>query len=487
MFVPPVPSSLGFRMIKFDIGAGSESIKAASFIQLGSKIIGVIVQFLVTMVLARLLTPEQYGVVAVLTAFSSLFNMLADAGISTAVVQFQDLKREEHEKLFFFSLLLGLVLAGFYVLLSFGIAWFYEDGIYIPLGIVMTLSILFNSLNMVPNGLLQKERKFSLIGLRLIVCNVVVGALAIFLAFAGLGVFAIVLQTVLTSLFVLVWNLATSHLKMSFGDVRPVLQKVGRYSANLLGNNVIVWLSGNVDSLLAGKMFGAEALGYYNKAFQIYGYPNTILAVPITSTLIPFLTPLQDNLSALRSKFLGVVNKVSFICALCTVGTSVCSYEIIQIVFGDNWAPAAPLLQVLALAIYARGVNGAHAPLLLASNRSELLIRSTLINTCMTVAMICLGGFLGSAQTLAICLAIAYNLELFIPVYLCSRFCLSMGVWEYFKELVPDIVISVATLVICAIVPWGIGNVFLALLAKTGLLIGLMVLLRFLSGKLTAR
>lgn len=473
--------------MKNQIGAASESIKSASVIQLGSKIVGIVVQFAVTMVLARLLTPEQYGVVAVLTAFSSLFNMLADAGISTAVAQFQDLEQEEHQRLFFFSLLLGLVLAAAFILLSFGIAWFYGDEIYVPLGFVLTLSIVFNSLNMVPNGLLLKERRFFLIGLRLVVCNLVVGVVAILMAVSGLGVFAIVLQTVLTSFFVLVWNLATSRLRMSFGDVRPVMQKVGRYSANLLGNNVIVWLSGNIDSLLAGKIFGAEALGYYNKAFQIYGYPNNILAVPITSTLIPFLTPLRSNLGALRSKFLGVLNKVSFICALCTVGTSVCSYEIIKIVFGDAWAPAAPLLQVLALAIYARGVNGAHAPLLLVSNRSELLLRSTLINTCVTVAMICLGGFLGSVQTLAICLAIAYNLELLIPVYLCSHFCLGMSFAKYFKELLPDILISCATLAVCSLIPWGIENVFLSLLAKGCLVVALMVASRFLADKLLAR
>lgn len=446
---------------------------------MGSKIISVVMQLVITMVLARLLTPKEYGIVAILTVFSSFFTILADAGISTAIAQFQDLTHEDYERLFFLSLLLGAGLSVLFFALSFAVAWFYNDPIYVPLGAVMTLAVMFSALNMVPNGVLIKERKFGLIGTRLVVCTLVVGVIVILLALAGLGCFAIVLNSVLTSLFVFVWNLATSHLKMSVGDVRPVARKVGGFSLYQFGHEVIVWVSGNADSLLAGKMFGAEALGYYNKAYQLYGYPNNILAAPITSTLIPFLAPLQNDIPALRAKFLGVIEKVSFICAVCMVGMSVCSSEIIQIMFGDVWAPAAPLLQVLALATYARGVNSVHSPLLSAANRPDLLMKSTLINTAATLIMICVGGFLGSVESLAICIAVAYNFELLIPVHFCSKYCLEMGFGEYFKALVPDIVIAVAVLVLCACIPWGIGNVFLSFLAKGAFLVAVMGTLKF--------
>ncbi len=123
----------------------------------------------------------------------------------------------------------------------------------------MTLAVMFNALNMVPNGVLIKERKFGLIGMRLVVCTVVVGVIVILLALAGLGCFAIVLNTVLTSLFVLIWNLTSSHLRMSVGDVRPIARKIGGFSLYQFGHEAIVWVSGNADSLLAGKMFGAAA------------------------------------------------------------------------------------------------------------------------------------------------------------------------------------------------------------------------------------
>ena len=381
-------------------------------------------------------------------------------------------------------MLLGVALALGYIALSFGIAWFYGDDIYVPLGLVMTLSILFNALNMVPNGLLLKEKRFPAIGLRLVVCNVVVGVAVVLLALAGAGAFAIVLQSVLTALFVLVWNLATSRLKMSFGDVRPVLRKVGRFSAYQLGNDAIVWLSGNADSLLAGKMFGEAALGYYNKAYNLYGYPINILAAPIASTIIPFLAPLQNDVFAMRAKHLGVVRKVSFIVALCAVWMHVCAAEVVEIMYGPNWAASIPLLEVLAFAIYARGVNSVHAPLMSAAGRSDLLMTSTTINTFATFVMILVGGALGSLQTLATCVAIAYTVELAVPVYLSARHCLRMGALRYFLNLLPDVAVGLAVVFLAHLVSWGIENVFLLLVAKTVFVLGLMVAIRWVVSKI---
>lgn len=466
-------------MKRINITKTTNSIRLASFIQLGSKFISIIVQLIVTMVLARLLTPEQYGVVAVLTAFSALFTVISDAGISTAVAQFQSLKQSDYERLFFVSFLLGFILTIGYIVFSFAIAWFYDDTVYVSSGCMMSFSVLFNALNMVPNGVLLKERKFTLIGLRLIVCNIVVGCVVVALAFMGAGVYSIVLQSVLTSFFILAWNLASSHLKMSVGDIRPVLRKVGRFSAFQLGNDAIVWLSANADSLLAGKMFGEASLGYYNKAYSLYGYPLTVLAAPITSTLIPFLSPLQKDVAALRAKYLSVVRKVSFIVALCSVWMNVCAVEVIQVMYGPKWNAAIPLLEVLALAIYARGVNSVHAPLLSAAGRSDLLMRSTTINTMATFVMILLGGALGSVQSLATCVAIAYNFELVIPVYLSAKYCLQMNVFRYFLNLLPDIVTGVAVILLSHMIPWHINNIFFSLFVKASFVLACMIAIRW--------
>ncbi len=465
---------------KIDIGGSSASIRSASIVQLGSKIINVVVQLVITMVLARLLTPAEYGTVAVLQVFSALFSILADAGISTAIARSQGLNQSDYERLFFLSLLIGLGLSVAFLLLSVGVAWFYGDQIYVPLGSVMTLAVMFNALNMVPNGILIKERKFKLIAVRLVVCTVVVGAIAIGLAFLGFGCYAIVLNSVLTALFVLVWNLAGSHLRMSFGSVREVFAKVGSFSMYNLGNGIISWFATNVDTLIVGKLFGSEALGYYNKAYNLYSYPLVILTVPITDSLLPFLAEFQMDVEALRARFLRVFRKVSFLSALCVAGMHVCAAEIILIMYGDAWVPAIPLLSILAFAIYSRGVNGAFTALLNATGRADLLMRSTAINTVVTVGMILLGAALGSVETLSICIAIAANLEMILPIWFCGRFCLDMAPLRFFAHFVPDLGAALLTCFLAVLIPWNLPNIFVSAIVKAAFVCAVMFAVKVL-------
>lgn len=470
-------------MRRVDINAPSTSIKGASVVQLGSKVVNVVAQLAITMVLARLLTPAEYGTVAVLAAFSGIFTILADAGISTAIAQSQDLDGGDYSRLFFLSLVVGAALTAAFCLLSLFVAWFYGDSVYIPLGCLMSLAVLFNSLNMVPNGVLIKERKFKLIALRLVVCTLVVGAAAIVVAFLGLGCFAIAMNTVLTALFILAWNLKGTGLRMSFGNVRDVWGKVGSFSMYNLGSSLIGWFASNLDSLMVGKLFGAAELGYYNKAYSLYGYPLNILAVPITSTLLPFLAPMKDDRAALGEKFTRVFRRLSFISAVCTALMHVCASEIILVMYGEAWAPAIPMLGILAFAAYSRGVNGSFAALLCAVGRTDLLMRSTAVNTAMTIAAICIGGALGSVESLAACVAVAYNLEMAVPSYFCARHCLGIGFGRFCLRMLPDLAACAGAVALGAIVPWGIENVVLSLVAKgafvAAVMAGLKVLLDF--------
>lgn len=434
--------------------------------QLGSKIINVLVQLGISMVMARLLTPMEYGTMAILQVFLSLFSILADAGISTAVAQSQILDESDYECLFFLSLLIGIALAIGFFLLSLGIAWFYDNSDYMPLGTIMTFAVIFSALNMVPTGILIKKRKFKLIGMRLVVCTITVGLITVALAYLGFGCYAIAINSVLMSVFLLTWNLVGTRLHMSMDGVHNVFRKVGSFSIYNLANQIIGWSAANSDSLIVGKLFGASALGYYNKAYNLYSYPLSILAAPITDTILPFLAPLQDNKPALCERFQNVFMKISFISALCTAGMNVCAAEIILIMYGDDWAPAIPLLATLAFAVYSRGVNGAFSALLNATGKPDLLMRSTAINTIITLGLIFLGGILGSMQSLATCVSIAYNMEMILPIYFCAHYCLEISTWKFLANFFPDIVSILLIVVIGILIPWKIENIFLSLAAK---------------------
>lgn len=255
----------------------SGSMLSALGMQLLSKYTNVIVQLAVTMVLARLLTPEQYGTVAIVTVFTSFFAILTDVGVSTAIIQYKDLTKSDYDALFFFCLIIGLVLAGAFCLLSVPIASIYNDETLVPLCRAASLSVLLGAMNMVPNGILLRERRFAAVSIRLVVASIVSGSLAILLASMGFGSWALVWQAVSSSAVILIWNWTATHVRLTNRHFVEPAKKIFRFSAYQAGFSTINYFARNLDNLLVGAMMGSAQLGQYDKAYKLMGYPINYL------------------------------------------------------------------------------------------------------------------------------------------------------------------------------------------------------------------
>lgn len=471
------------RMVLMSKLFDTSSIARAALFQLFAKFANVLVQLVITMVLSRIIAPDQYGTVAVLTVFTGFFSIMSDIGISSAVIQFRDLSEEDHRHLFTFSIILGIGLAACFYGVCCLIAVVYTERTYYSLGAILTLSVVFNSMNMVPNGLLLKEKRFDLVGIRLVVCTCLVGVLTIAMALMGMGCYALVLNSVMTALFVLAWNLAHLKLKPLLGDFRPTLKKIWHYSMFQFGHECMGYFARNIDSLLVGKFFGASALGYYNKAYTLYGYPESYLISSITSTLRPFFAEHQDDSDAMYGRALKVAKTVSLLAGCCTCVLSVCASEIIVVLFGEQWLPAGPLLQILALSIYAQSMNGVLAPIMGAKGRTDLLMLSTTVNSILTIVTVVVGSMLGSVHALAVAVAIAYNVEVFVPLYFAIKKCLGKSLIAYIKHFVTEVFTVVTVVAAGLFLPFGVLPLVLRLVAELAFSVCGYVLLTVLMGQ----
>lgn len=445
----------------------SNSIAKASVWQLSAKLVNAVTQLGFAAILARILTPSDYGIVAVIMVFVGAFSLLSDIGFSTAVIQYSDLGKKEHDSLFFCSLMLSIVMALLFVIASFGLAIFYDNEVYVPLGFVLTISVVFNSLNMVPNGLLIKEKKFKSIACRLVFSSVVSSLVTVLLAYLGYGVFAIALNSVLMSAIVFIWNEISVRLVPRIVGSLSVLKRIGRYSAFRFGDQIIVYFASNLGNLLCGKFFGSASLGYYDKAYTFAAMPSNYLIGTITSTLHPFFTELKGDQKRLWGRFFDVVKIVSLLSMFCCVEMSICADELITLVFGAQWLPAIPLLQVLAFWIYPRSLNSVHTPLLLSLARSDLLFLCTSVNTAITAMMILFGVYLGSVETMADCITVAYFIELALPIALCIRVCMKRSILRYCLGFAPEFIAAIACLVLSSVLLPQIENDILTLCAKS--------------------
>ena len=455
-------------------------MRAAALFQFGSKYISMGAQVVITMVLARLIAPEDFGLVAIVSVFTGLFALLSDMGVGVAIVQYRDLTEEDYGALFGFSALLAVGLAAAYCAASPLVATFYGDARLIPLCCAASPQLLFSTLNMVPSGLMLKERRFDAIGIRLISATVVSGAVAIGLAFAGVGCFALVVQSGLSAFIVLAWNLAARGVSRVSFRFKVPLKRIFSYSAYQFGFSLINYFSRNLDNMLIGRFMGSAQLGYYDKAYKLTGYPLSAFSSVIGSIIQPYMAEHQDEPDAIFNCFMKVEKLLSLVGAGVAVVFMCASSEIIQVCFGPGWESAIPVFAVLGVSVYFQMMGNPSGAFFQSLGRTDYMFRVGLVNTCITIVGLCVGLIGGSILTVAYGIAAAYCLHMFsIAYFLIHRgFSRSYGC---LKAFLPEICIGLVTGLFISLVFSVVDLPVLAALAVKILLAGGLMLLGYMA------
>lgn len=465
-------------------GPSKISMPHAALIQMVAKIVNVILQLAITMVLARLLTPEEYGTIAIIAVFTGLFSCLSDFGISSAIVQFKGIDRRDCGALLFLSLIIGIVMSIIFLCVSYGISLIYNDPVFVPLGCVLMFAVIFNSMNMVPNGLLLRDRRFIVIGFRSVIVYLISGLIAIVLAFYGLGVYALAMNSVMSAFFLFLWNSIAAKVWIRFDNFIPILKQIAKFSGFQYGHQIVSYLSGYIDTLVIGRYFGASALGYYNKATTLSMMPIEYVTVPISSTMQPYLAEKQDDHDGMYFALSKIAKTVILLSVPCGFLLSLCSSELIPLLFGDNWRPAIPVLQILAIAIAFRAINWVHGSVLISSARTGLLMLSTSSNAVCVIIASAVGVCLGSLTSMAFAVAIAYFIELMVCTFICIKLCLGHSIGHYILLLLPECIAGTLAFVITGLIFSNVGlNIFLLLITKAFVYILLYLVFCILMGQ----
>lgn len=460
------------------------SMRKAALFQFGSKYISMGAQVVVTMILARLVAPEDFGLMAIVTVFTGLFSLLSDMGIGVAIVQYRDLTEEDYGALFGFSGLLAAGLAVCFCAASPIIAMFYGDFRLIPLCCSAAPQLLFATLNMVPSGLMLKELRFGSIGIRLVCATVLSGAVAIALAYFGAGCYALIAQSALSALIVLVWNLATRGIRcISFHFVRP-LKRIFSYSAYQFGFNLINYFSRNLDNILIGRFMGSVQLGYYDRAYKLTGYPLSAFSSVIASVVQPYMAEQQDKTDAIFYCFMKVEKTLSLVGIGVAVVFLVASTEIILVFYGPGWENAIPVFAVLGISVYFQMMGNPSGAFFQSLGRTDFMFRVGLINTSITVVGLCAGLAGGSILSVSCGVAAAFCLHMFsIAYYLIYKgFNRSVAcLCSFFPEICVGIVVAIVVDFVFSFVEFPL---LVSLLLKVALACSLLLLGYKITGQL---
>lgn len=308
------------------------------------------VQIIVTIVLARLLTPSDFGLIAMLLVFINLGTLLADAGFGAALIQRPSINSNDETTVFWFSAVTGIVAALVLWFSAAAIATFYHQPSLVDLTRALVWVLPLGALGAVPDALLTKQLNFKARARAQVVASLLSGALAVGLAWRGFGVWSLVAQALAAAGF-------RSLMLWIFSRWRPH----GRFSResfhNLFGFGSFMLLAGLLDtvsvrlqSLMIGRLFNAGTLGYYTLAQSASGMPTNLIGAVLGRVGLPVFSELAHDKGRLRDALSRALNVSLFMFVPCMIGIAVAAGPLIDLVYGARWASAAPMLSLLALA-----------------------------------------------------------------------------------------------------------------------------------------
>jgi O-antigen/teichoic acid export membrane protein len=312
------------------------------------------VQFLMqsaaTIVLARLLTPSDFGLVAMVTAITSLGQAFADLGLSEATIQQPEISHDQVSNLFWINVTIGLLLTSITAGLAPLFAWFYREPPLRSITLVLSLTFLLGGLRVQHDALLRRQMRFRSLAIRDVVAFLVAVPSAIFLAWRGAGYWAIVaLPMILTGTQVVL-----SWLMVGWIPGRPrrnvSVRSMVSFGGNVAAAYLVFSINSNADNVLVGRFWGAGPLGLYSRAYNLLMLPVRQLGGPARRVAVPGLSRVQNEPERLARFYLRAINLMMWITAPLFGFLFVAALPVIVLTLGGRWSAAAPVFQLLVIA-----------------------------------------------------------------------------------------------------------------------------------------
>lgn len=337
-------------------------------------------RFGVAIALARLLTPSQYGIAGMVLVIVAFEPVLSGVAVASALVRRRELTEDDRSTAFWTCVAVGFVSSAAGVALSWPVARFYGEPQVQPLFAVLSLSFALSSLGVTHAHLLVRQMSFRSLELRAM-AGVVAGAgVAVGAAATGLGPWALVLQppAALATSTALLWMLAGWRPRLRFS--RRAFRELRGFGGDVSGMLFLFQVTQNADNVLVGRFLGARALGAYSLAYTVILVPFSRLASPLHDVLYPVFTRLQDDLPRLAAVWLRALRLLTAVAVPGMLVLVVAAADVVAVVFGERWAAAAPVMQILAWVGALYVVQGLNSVLLQALGRTRLLLRFALLS-----------------------------------------------------------------------------------------------------------
>lgn len=429
------------------------------------------VSFIVSIVLARILSPDDYGKVAIITVIMQLLQVFIDGGLGNALIQKKDADDLDFSSVFYFNMAFCIVIYGALYICAPMIADYYNDVNYIEWIRVLGLILIISGVKNVQQAYVSRMLQFKKFFFATLVGTIISAFVGIAMALYGLGVWALIAQNLVNALIdtVVVWKLVKwrPHKKFSITRLKSLLS----YGWKLLASNLIDTLYGNIRQLLIGKLYTSSDLAYYNRGCQ---FPNIIVMnvnTSIDNVLFPVMSYKQGDMDGLKKLTRKSIMVSNYIMAPLMIGLACAADTIVRLVLTEKWLPCVPFLRVFCVIYLFQPIHTANINVIKAMGRSDLVLKLEVIKKAIGIIML-----LASMNYGVMAIAYTYLANNFLNQIINSWPNKKLLSYSY-KDQLMDILPSTALALVMGICVIAIGQIKInsLLLLLIQLLVGMVV------------
>ncbi|WP_312654091.1 lipopolysaccharide biosynthesis protein [Proteiniclasticum sp.] len=399
------------------------------------------IQFIVQIVLARLLLPEEYGIIAIVMVFILLANVFVQSGFNTALIQKKDADEVDFSSVLYLSLIVATVL---YIIIYFTapfVANFYNQSLLVPVLRVLSITLFIGAFNSVQNAFVAKYMLFKKLFASSLGAVITSGLVGIVAAYSGLGVWALVAQQLTNQLSVaiILWFTVKWRPRLLFSFKR--VKTLFSYGSKLLASGLLDTLYSNLRTLIIGIIYTPATLGFYNRGQQ---FPQLIVSNidgSIQSVMLPALSSQQDNKKRVKEMMRRAIVSSSFLIFPMMVGMAVVAEPLVKIVLTEKWLAAVPFLQIFCFSYALMPIHTANLQAINAMGRSDIFLRMEVIKKI--IGLIILGISLPfGVYVIALGQVVSGIISTFINAYP-NKQLLDYSYKEQWIDIMPSLVIAV--------------------------------------------
>lgn len=419
-----------------------KAVKGAGW-SFGGSVVSYGVTFLVGIILARLLSPEEYGLIGVIMIFITVFDGIIDSGFSNALIRKKNATDLDNNTMFITNLMISVVLFGVMFTSAPLIAHFFNNEQLVPLTRVMSFYLVINAFCIIQRTLLIKEIDFKTITKCRVISAVISGIIGVVMAFLGYGVWSLVGQQLSLIFFrtLSLWILRKWRPNFSFSW--DSFKELFGFGWKLMVAGIINSIWGQMYQVVIGKCYSTETLGLYTKAREYVDIVSKYMTSVVQQVSYPALSQIQDEKERLKNGYRRVIKVTVLVIFVLVLGMAACAKQFVFVLIGEKWLPCVSIMQLICFSMAMYPLHAINLNMLQVQGRSDLFLKLEIIKKLIGVLPVLAGILFNIYWMLIVGFLTGGCIDFWLNSYYSGKF-LGYSTKDQLKDILPSLKIAVA-------------------------------------------